>query len=52
MFQKTNEIKVLRDPIHGYIHISYQVIWDCLNAREFQRLHRIHLKWSTVYSSV
>ncbi len=42
MFQKTNEIKVLRDPIHGYIHISYQVIWDCLNAREFQRLHRIH----------
>ena len=23
MFQKTNEIKVLRDPIHGYIHISY-----------------------------
>ncbi len=42
MFQKTNEIKVLRDPIHDYIHISYQVIWDCLNARAFQRLHRIH----------
>ncbi len=42
MFKKTNEEKVLRDPIHGYIHISYQVIWDCLNAKEFQRLHRIH----------
>lgn len=42
MFNKTNETKVLRDPIHGYIHIQYQVIWDCLNAREFQRLHRIH----------
>ena len=42
MFEKTNEIKVLRDPIHGYIHIEYQVVWDCLNAKEFQRLHRIH----------
>ena len=42
MFARTNEIKVLRDPIHGYIHIEYQVIWDCLNTKEFQRLHRIH----------
>ena len=42
MFAKTDEVKVLRDPIHGYIHIEYQVIWDCLNSKEFQRLHRIH----------
>lgn len=42
MFIRTKETKVLRDPIHGYIHIDYQVIWDCLNTREFQRLHRIH----------
>lgn len=42
MYPKTSETKVLRDPIHGYIHIQYQVIWDCLNSREFQRLHRIH----------
>ena len=42
MFNRTDETKVLRDPIHGYIHVQYQVIWDCLNAREFQRLHRIH----------
>ncbi len=42
MFERTDEVKVLRDPIHGYIHIEYQVIWDCLNAKEFQRLHRIH----------
>lgn len=40
--RKTSEVKVLRDPIHGYIHIDLQVVWDCLNAREFQRLHRIH----------
>lgn len=42
MFNRTSEIKVLRDPIHGYIHISYQVIWDLLNSSEFQRLRRIH----------
>ena len=42
MFNKTNETKVLRDPVHGYIHVKYQVIWDCINAKEFQRLHRIH----------
>lgn len=40
--QKMNEIKVMRDPIHGYIHIEYKLIWDCINAKEFQRLRRIH----------
>ncbi|MFQ7538983.1 MAG: phosphohydrolase, partial [Clostridium sp.] len=39
---KTNETKVLRDPIHGYIHVDLQVIWDCINAKEMQRLRRIH----------
>lgn len=42
MFKKTNEVKVMRDPVHGYIHVEYQVIWDCINAKEFQRLRRIH----------
>ena len=42
MYKKTSETKVLRDPIHGYIHVDDQVIWDCINTREFQRLHRIH----------
>lgn len=42
MFERTNEVKVLRDPIHGYIHVEHKVIWDCINSREFQRLHRIH----------
>lgn len=40
--QKTEETKVLRDPIHGYIHVNLQVVWDCINAREMQRLRRIH----------
>ena len=42
MLKKTDEIKVMRDPLHGYIHVQYQVIWDCINAKEFQRLRRIH----------
>ena len=41
MFVKYQEPEVMRDPIHDYIHISYQVIWDCINAKEFQRLRRI-----------
>ena len=39
---KTDETKVLRDPIHGYIHVDLQVVWDCINAKEIQRLRRIH----------
>ena len=42
MFERTEEVKVMRDHIHGYIHVHYKVIWDCINAREFQRLRRIH----------
>lgn len=40
--QRTDETKVMRDPIHGYIHVDLQVVWDCINAKEFQRLRRIH----------
>ncbi|MBQ1469126.1 MAG: HD domain-containing protein, partial [Solobacterium sp.] len=41
MFRKTSEQKVLRDPVHGYIHVDYEVVWDCINSRWFQRLRRI-----------
>ena len=42
MFTQTLEEKVLRDPIHEYIHVNLQLIWDLINAREVQRLRRIH----------
>lgn len=29
MLERTPEVKVLRDPIHGYIHIDLKVVWDC-----------------------
>lgn len=41
-FKLCPELKVMRDPVHGYIHVRYQVIWDLINAPEFQRLRRIH----------
>ena len=41
MFLKTNETKVLRDPIHGYVHVNYDVVWKCINSAWFQRLRRI-----------
>ena len=40
MFRKIQH-RVFRDPIHGYINIHDQVIWDCINTKEFQRLRRI-----------
>ncbi|MCI5774201.1 MAG: HD domain-containing protein [Erysipelotrichaceae bacterium] len=41
IFNKLDEIKVMRDPIHGYIHVSYEVIWAIINHPIFQRLRRI-----------
>ncbi len=41
MFRKTDEVKVLRDPVHGYIHVDYDVIWKLINSKWFQRLRRI-----------
>ncbi len=41
-FNRTDEHKVLRDTVHGYINVDYQIIWDLINTPELQRLRRIH----------
>ena len=53
MLTKLKEAKGIRDAIHNYIHVEYQILWDCINAREFQRLRRIHQLGATfqVYPS-
>lgn len=38
---KLQEEKVFKDPVHRYIHVRDQVIWDLVKTREFQRLRRI-----------
>jgi uncharacterized protein len=39
--EKLNEEKVFKDPVHRYIHVQDQVIWDLIGTKEFQRLRRI-----------
>jgi HD superfamily phosphohydrolase len=39
-FNLTEE-KVFKDPVHKYIYVQDQTIWDLINSREFQRLRRI-----------
>lgn len=39
--EKLNEEKVFKDPVHRYIHVQDQVIWDLVGTKEFQRLRRI-----------
>lgn len=38
---KLSEEKVFKDPVHRYVHVRDQVIWDLVGTREFQRLRRI-----------
>lgn len=47
--QKLKHEVVLRDPVHGYIHIEDKVILDILQAREFQRMRRIKQLGPTSY---
>ncbi|MGT2906410.1 HD domain-containing protein [Streptococcus dentiloxodontae] len=42
--------KVFRDPIHNYIHVNNQVIYDLINTKEFQRLRRIKQVPTTSYT--
>lgn len=33
--------KIINDPVHGFIHIQYDLILDCINHPYFQRLRNI-----------
>lgn len=39
--EKLKQEVVLRDPVHGYIHIEDKVVLDILKSKEFQRMRRI-----------
>ena len=32
--QLLSEKKVFRDPIHSYVNVEYQIIWDLINTKE------------------
>ncbi|GAA6817490.1 HD domain-containing protein [Helicobacter pylori] len=48
--QQLPEEKVFKDPIHRYIHVKKQIIWDLIKTKEFQRLRRIK-QLGTLYLS-
>jgi len=35
------EEKVFKDPVHSYVYVQDQLIWNLINSSEFQRLRRI-----------
>jgi HD superfamily phosphohydrolase len=38
---KLEEEKVFKDPVHRYIHVRDELIWELIGTKEFQRLRRI-----------
>ncbi len=42
--------KVLKDPVHGYIYVHDPVVWDLINTREMQRLRRIRQLGATYFA--
>lgn len=41
MREPLTEEKVFKDPVHHYVYVRDQTIWDLINTKEFQRLRRI-----------
>ncbi|MBD2872870.1 HD domain-containing protein [Paenibacillus arenilitoris] len=41
MKEKLTEEKVFKDPVHHYIYVQDQTVWDLINTKEFQRLRKI-----------
>ena len=39
--KQLNEVKVFKDPVHRYVQVIDQVIWDLIATPEFQRLRRV-----------
>jgi uncharacterized protein len=48
--QKLSETKVFKDPVHRYVHVRDQVIWDLIGTAEFQRLRRIKQLGTTYFT--
>ena len=37
----TNKLKIINDPVHGFIKIPHEILFDVIEHRFFQRLRRI-----------
>lgn len=41
MINKLKDEKVIKDPIHRYIHVQDTLIWSLIQTKEMQRLRRV-----------
>lgn len=48
--RKLDEVKVFKDPVHRYVHVTDKVIWDLIATPEFQRLRRIKQLGTTYFT--
>ena len=39
--KKLNKKEAFLDPVHGFIYVEYQVIYDLIHSRELQRLKHV-----------
>ncbi len=46
----TEDEKVFKDPVHGYIYVHDPLVWDLINTREMQRLRRIRQLGTTYFA--
>lgn len=40
-FAMLNKLKIINDPVHGFVKIPYEILFDVIEHRYFQRLRRI-----------
>lgn len=50
VFEQLSEEKVFKDPVHRYIHVRDQLIWELIGTKEFQRLRRIRQLGTTFFT--
>ena len=49
LLQKLNKLKIINDPIYGFITIPYEIIFDLMEHPWFQRLRRVNQLGLTHY---
>src|SRR5690625_1864697 len=50
-YKQLDEVKVSKDPVHRYVRVQDQVIWEIIATPEFQRLRRIKQIGTTYFTS-
>ncbi|WP_096203002.1 HD domain-containing protein [Bacillus sp. FJAT-45350] len=49
-YGQLEEEKVFKDPVHRYVHVRDELIWELIGTKEFQRLRRIRQLGTTYFT--